>query len=169
LVSRRSATSSKPLARCQQLVVCQDGSWEGDGWPWNAAKGSRICCLQLLPSIGRSCYGCSWTTRQNHVQLFSGGDALASEDVSELFHTIGGRRSVRGVSEERWASSVGGLCPHTWHEDATFNGVSTFVIFDGNFLIPVRQFSPPEAANSQFWLCSCPHKLCPCATTFPKP
>jgi hypothetical protein len=31
------------------------------------------------------------------------------------------------------------------------------------------KFSPPEAANSQFWLHSCMHKLCPHATMLPKP
>jgi hypothetical protein len=74
-----------------------------------------------------------------------------------------------GVSAEGWASSVGGLCPHTLHLDATINGVSSFVMFDGNFLLAVRQFSPPEAANSQFWLRSRTHKICPRPTTLPKP
>jgi hypothetical protein len=35
--------------------------------------------------------------------------------------------------------------------------------------LQVRQFSPPGAANSQFWLCSGTHKLSPRATMFPKP
>jgi hypothetical protein len=40
---------------------------------------------------------------------------------------------------------------------------------DGNFLFAAGKFSPPEAANSQFWLCSCMHKLCPHAPKLPKP
>jgi hypothetical protein len=38
-----------------------------------------------------------------------------------------------------------------------------------SFLLAARQFSPPGAANSQFWLCSGMHKLSPHATTLPKP
>ncbi len=57
----------------------------------------------------------------------------------------------------------------TGHKEATINRVSSFVIFDSIFLLAVRQFSTPEAANSQFWLCSCTHKLCPCTTMLPQP
>jgi hypothetical protein len=38
-----------------------------------------------------------------------------------------------------------------------------------SFLLAARQFSPPGAANSQFWLRSGMHKLSPHATTLPKP
>jgi hypothetical protein len=55
------------------------------------------------------------------------------------------------------------------HLDVTINGVRCFVIFNGNFLLATIQFLPPEAANSQFWLRSRTHKLCPHATTLPKP
>jgi hypothetical protein len=36
-------------------------------------------------------------------------------------------------------------------------------------LVAARQFSPPGAANSQFWLRICTYKLSPRATTSPKP
>ena len=77
--------------------------------------------------------------------------------------------ALGGVSGEGWAPLVGGHCPHMSHLDATINGVSSFVMFDGNFLLAVRQFSPPEAANSQFSLRSRTHKICPRPTTLPKP
>ncbi len=38
-----------------------------------------------------------------------------------------------------------------------------------SFLLAARRFSPPGAANSQFWLCSVMHKLSPCVTTSPNP
>jgi hypothetical protein len=58
--------------------------------------------------------------------------------------------ALGGVSGEGWASSVDGLCSHRSHLDATINGVSSFVIFDGDFLLAARQFPSPEAANSHF-------------------
>jgi hypothetical protein len=76
--------------------------------------------------------------------------------------------ALGGVLGEGWLSLVGGLCPHTLHEGATINGVSSFVIFDGIFLLAARQFSPLEAANSQFRICSGRRKLCPRATMLQK-
>jgi hypothetical protein len=61
------------------------------------------------------------------------------------------------------------LTHHTKMRMLPVKGVCSFVIFDGDFLFSARQFSPLEAANSQFWLRSCMHKLFPRATTLPKP
>jgi hypothetical protein len=105
-----------------------------------------------------------WQRRQRPTLLTSAQSSRSPPMRQLMVHPVLG-----GVSGEGWASLVGGLCPHMLHLDATINGVSSFVIFDGNFLLAARQFSPPEAANSQFWLCSHMHKLCPCVTPLPKP
>ncbi len=55
------------------------------------------------------------------------------------------------------------------HKVATIQRDGSFVIFNSDFLFAAGQFSPLEAPNSQFWLCSVRRKLCSPATTLPKP
>ncbi len=84
-------------------------------------------------------------------------------------NAIDGTPRIRGGSGERWASLVGSLCPCTLRKYATIKWDGSFIIFDGDFLYAAGQFSPLKAPNSQFWLHSGRCKLCPHATTLPKP
>ncbi len=87
---------------------------------------------------GRGGYVVAWTPWRQRRQQRLTTLTSAPSCRSPLMRQLMVHPALGGVSGEGWASLVGRLCPHTSHLDATINGVSSIVIFDGFFFVSCK-------------------------------
>ncbi len=119
---------------------------------WGRGRGGARCCLDAPAAAAEADDTDICTVQKNPSNAAIDGTPCIGEGL---------RRGMGVLGWQPLSLHVAFRC--------YLNRVSSFVIFDGDLLLAVRYFSPPEAANSQFWLGSCTHKLCLRATTLPKP
>jgi hypothetical protein len=127
------------------------------GWGWyppQTASCIHIRHMQSVWAIGmrlqghmvRSTQGGNWRIRTRAVRVEGGALRCSDSPVA----------AVAEAKEDADISTIQQIKVQYCHQI-------------GELLLAARQFSPLGAANSQFWIRSRTHKLCPRATTSPKP